>query len=194
MGGGSNSSSKSNSNSRTTYNTTTTSNPYVTSTTNNGGTVTKLQPGTALSTIYDFTNANMGNLLNEYLNPSLDSATNQAQLQAYTKTLNDETRKSLENNIINPLSQRNMVRSSQATDLYNHLAKQQNDAISDYTANLLSNSQNNTANIINNLMNMALQGYNVVSGNQAQSLSTSAGNANRNTTGSGSSSSSSYGL
>ncbi len=194
MGGGSKSSSGSNSSSNTTYKPTTTSNPYVTSTTNNGGTVTTLQPGTALSTVYDFTNANMGDLLKQYLNPSLDTATNQAQLQAYTKTLNDETRKALENNIINPLSARNMVRSSQATDMYNQLAKRQNDAISDYTTNLLANSQNNTANIINNLMNMALQGYNVVSGNQAQSLSTSQGNASKDTSTSGKSSSSSYGL
>ena len=194
MGGGSNSSSKSSSSSNTTYKNTTTSNPYVSSTTNDGGTNTVLQPNTALSTIYDFTNANMGNLLNEYLNPSLDSSLNQAKMNAYTKTLNEETRKALENNIISPLAQRNMIRSSQATDLYNNLANKQNDAISDYTASLLSDSQNNTANVINNLMNLAFQGYNVISGNQAQSLQTSMGNANKNTTGSGSSSSASYGL
>lgn len=35
-------------------------------------------------------------------------------------------------------------------------------------------------------MNLAFQGYNVISGNQAQSLQTSMGNANKNTTGSGS--------
>lgn len=194
MGGGSSSKSKSNSSSNTTYKTTTTTNPYVTSTTNDGGTTTKLKDGTALSSVYNFTNANMDDLLNQYLNPSLDTTTNQVQLQAYTRTLNDETRKSLENNIITPLAQRNMIRSSQATDLYNNLAKQQNDAISDYTANLLANSQENTANIITNLMNYALQGYNVVSGNQAQSLNTSSGNASKNTHTSGSSSSASYGL
>ena len=33
-------------------------------------------------------------------------------------------------------------------------------------------------------MNLAFQGYNVISGNQAQSLQTSMGNANKNTTGS----------
>lgn len=190
MGGGSKSSSSSSSN--TTYKTTTTSNPYVTSTTKDSGTVTKLQPNTAISKVYDFTNANIDQLLNEYLNPSLNNSLNQARMDAYTKTLNEQTRKSLENNIIAPLSQRNMIRSSQATDLYNNLANKNNDAISDYTASLLSSSQNDTANVINNLMNLAFQGYNVVSGNQAQSLNTSAGNANKNS--SGSSSSVSYGM
>lgn len=190
MGGGSKSSSSSSS--TTNYKNTTTTNPYVSSRTNNSGTVTTLQPNTALSSVYDFTNANIDNLLNEYLNPSLDTTVNRAKMDAYTKTLNDETRKNLENNIIAPLSQRNMIRSSQATDLYNQLAKQNNEAISDYATSLLSSGQNDTANIINNLMNLAFQGYNVVSGNQAQSLNTSSGNADRKTT--GTSSSTSYGM
>lgn len=194
MGGGSKSKSSSQSQASTTYKTTTTSNPYVTSTTTDSGTTTKLNPNTALSKVYNFTNNNIDQLLNEYLNPSIDTAVNQAQLNAYTKTLNDQTRKSLENNIIAPLAKRNMIRSSQATDLYNNLANQQNDAISDYTANLLTNSQNETANVINNLMNLAFQGYNVVAGNQAQSLNTSSGNADKKSSGSGSSSSTSYGM
>jgi hypothetical protein len=194
MGGGSNSKSSSSSHSSTKYSNTTTANPYVTSTTTNKGTTTQLQPNTALSSVYNFTNANIDNLLDQYLNPKLDNATNQAQIDAYTKTLGQETRKNLENNIINPLAQRNMIRSSQATDMYNNLANQQNEAISDYTTSLLANNQTNTANIINNLMNLAFQGYNVVSGNQAQSLSTSSGNADKYTSSSGKSSSGSYGL
>ena len=194
MGGGSGSSSSSSSDSTTKYSTTTTSNPYVTSTTNNSGTTTTLKDGTALSSIYNFTNNNMDQLLNDYLNPSLDSTTNQALLNSYTKTLNSETRKNLENNIISPLASRNMIRSSQATDLYNNLANQNADAISDYAAELLSNSQSNTGDIITNLMNYALQGYNVISGNQAQSLNTSSGNSTTSSSTSGSSSSYSYGL
>ena len=57
MGGGSKSSSSSSSN--TTYKDTTTTNPYVTSQTTNKGTTTTLQPNTALSSVYDFTNANI---------------------------------------------------------------------------------------------------------------------------------------
>lgn len=190
MGGGSKSSS--NSTSQTNYRTTTTSNPYVTSTTNNNGTTTQLQPNTALSSVYNFTNNNIDKLLHDYLNPTIDTAQNQAKLDVYTKTLNDQTRKALENNIIVPLSQRNMIRSSQATDMYKNLANQQSDSIKDYTAGLVSSSQNDNANIINTLMNLAFQGYNVISGNQAQSLNTSTGNATTNTT--GKSSSSSYGM
>jgi hypothetical protein len=108
----------------------------------------------------------------------------------FKRNLSDTTRQNLENDIIAPLAQRNMIRSSQATDLYNNLANKNNRAIADYADNLLASSQNDTGNIINNLMNMALQGYNVISGNQAQSLQTSSGNANKT----GSSSSSSYGM
>lgn len=190
MGGGSKS--KSSSTSTTNYKTTTTSNPYVTSTTSNNGTTTKLQPNTAISQVYNFTNKNIDQLLNDYLNPSIDTAQNQAKLNTYTKTLNEQTRKALENNIIAPLSQRNMIRSSQATDLYNNLANKQADTVNDYTTELLSSSQNDTANVINTLMNLAFQGYNVVSGNQAQSLQTSAGNATTNSK--GKQSSSSYGM
>ena len=182
MGGGS--SSKSGSSSNTTYKNTTTTNPYVTSQTTDKGTTTTLQPNTALSSVYDFTNANIGNLLNEYLNPSMDTAVNKAKMNEFNKV----QRQNLENNIISPLAGRNMIRSSQATDMYNNL----NNQAADYANSLIANSQADTANIINNLMNYALQGYNVISGNQAQSLNTSMGNASK--TSSGSSSSSSYGL
>ena len=162
---------------------TTTTNPYVTSTTNNGGTTTSLAPNTAYSSIYNFTNQNMDKLLNDYLNPSVDSDQNKALLEAYTRNLNSQSRTALENNVINPLQQRGMIRSSQATDLYNQLARQQNDKISDYTAQLIGDSQNNTANVINNLMNLVGQGYNVISGNQAQSLQTSGSNGTTNSQG-----------
>ena len=151
MGGGS--SSKSNSSSTTTYKKTTTTNPYVTSVTDNYGTTTKLNDGTAYKSIYDYTNKNMDELLEEYRNPTLDTPTNQALLQNYTDKLNKQSREALENNIINPLANRNMVRSSQATNMYNHLADSMNESIADYTANLLANSQENTGNMINLLMN-----------------------------------------
>lgn len=166
---------KSDSKSSTTYKNTTTTNPYVTSTTTNKGTTTTLQPNTALSSVYDFTNANIDNLLNEYLNPSMDTAVNKAKMNEFNKI----QRQNLENNIIAPLAERNMIRSSQATDMYNNLSNQ----AADYANSLLANSQSDTAGIINNLMNYALQGYNVISGNQAQSLNTSQGNASHKTSG-----------
>ncbi|MBR1620061.1 hypothetical protein IJ674_09240, partial [bacterium] len=99
MGGGSKSSS--NSSSTTVYKKTTTKNPYVTSVTDNNGTTTKLNDGTAYKSIYDYTNANMDDLLEEYRRPSLDTPTNQALLQAYTKNLNESSHNALENNIVN---------------------------------------------------------------------------------------------
>jgi len=175
----------------TTYGNTTTKNPYASATTNNSGTTAILNPGTALDTIYNFTNNQMGSLLDEYLNPSLNSTTNQAKLNAYTNTMNSETLKNLENNIINPLSNRNMIRSSQATDLYKNLSDTNTSKLSSYINDLLSNSQENTAKIMNNLLEAYMKGYNVVSDMQNQSLQASKGNA---TTSSASSSSSSGGL
>lgn len=190
MGGGSKS--KSSSSSSTTYKKTTTTNPYVTSVTDNNGTTTTLNDGTAYKSIYDYTNKNMDELLEEYRNPTLDSPTNQALLKSYTDNLNKQSLKALENNIINPLTQRNMVRSSVATNMYNNLSQLMNDSISDYSAYLLANTQNNVGNMINLLMNAYLQGHNAVNGNQALSLQTSTGNAT--TSSSSQSSGMSYGL
>lgn len=189
MGGGfgaggssSNNSSETNTNSNKTLGNTSTINPYIASQTTNYGTNTNFVPNTAMSSIYNFTNKNIDQLLNEYLNPSVNTPQNQALINSYTKILNDESRKALENNIIAPLTQRNMLRSSQATDLYNNLANKQNEYIADYTNSVIANSRNNTADIINTLMNLAFQGYNAVNGNQALSLNTSLGNASSNST------------
>lgn len=170
-------SSKTYTSANTVYGNTTTSNPYAVATTNNGGTSAKFQEGTALDSVYKFVNNNINSLLDEYLNPSLDSTTNQAKLNAFTKTLNNTTLNNLENNIINPLSNRNMVRSSQATDLYKNLSNQNTNSLSSYIDELLSESQNNTAQVMNNLLASYMQGYNVISDMQNQSLQTSSGNA-----------------
>lgn len=162
---------------KTVYGNTTTSNPYATSQTTNNGTVTTLNPGTALDSVNNFVNANMGKLLDEYLNPSLNSTTNQAKMNSFVNTLNSETAKNIENNIVNPLSNRNMVRSSQATNMYNNLASTNANAIGNYANELLSTSQKDTASMLGNLMLMYMNGYNVASDTQKQSLSTSQGNA-----------------
>ena len=128
----------------TTYGNTTTSNPYATATTTNSGTVSSFNDGTALNSIYKFVNNNIDSLLNEYLNPSLNSTTNQAKLNSFVNNMNTQTRTNLENNIINPLSNRNMIRSSQATDLYKNLSNTNANALADYMNTLLSNSQNDT--------------------------------------------------
>lgn len=170
-------SSKTSSSSKTIYGNTTTSNPYATATTNNNGTSASFNQGTALDSIYNYVNKNINSLLDEYLNPSLDSTTNQAKLNSFTNNLNSMSHKNLENNIINPLSNRNMIRSSQATDLYKNLSDSNSSTISSYINELLAASQDNTAKVMNNLLSAYMQGYDVISDMQNQSLQTSAGNA-----------------
>lgn len=163
--------------SNTIYGNTTTTNPYVTSQTTNKGTTSVFNPESAFSTVNNFVNKNIGGLLDDYLNPSLNSVTNQAKMNSYINTLNNETSKNLENNIINPLSNRNMIRSSQATDMYNNLATNNANQISNYANELLANSQADTASLLSNLMLMYMNGYNVLSDTQKQSLAASQGNA-----------------
>lgn len=169
--------------SKTIYGTTTTTNPYVTSTTNNSGTTSNFISGTALDTVNKFVNNNMGQLLQEYLNPTLNSVTNQAKMNSFMNTLNNSSYSNLENNIINPLSKRNMVRSSQATNMYNNLAQNNAGQIANYANELLSTSQKDTASLLTNLMLWYMNGYNVLNDTQKQSLSTSQGNATKTQSG-----------
>jgi hypothetical protein len=168
--------------SKTIYGNTTTTNPYVTSQTNNNGTVSIFNPGTAYDTLNNFVNKNTEKLLDEYLNPTLNSVTNQAKINSFMNNLNSQTSQNLENNIINPLSERNMIRSSQATNMYNNLAQTNASQIAEYNNQLLANSQNETAKMLGNLLLWYLNGYNMVSNNQQQSLTTSQGNANKSQT------------
>lgn len=164
---------------KTVYGNTTTTNPYVTSQTTNKGTSSVFNPNSAFSTINDFVNNNMENLLDAYLNPTLNSATNQAKMDSFTNNLNSETTKALENNIINPLSRKNMIRSSQAMNMYKNLAQNNASQIGAYANELLGNSQAETAKLLSNLMLMYMNGYNALSDTQKQSLSTSQGNATK---------------
>ena len=165
--------------SKTVYGNTTTSNPFVTSQTTNNGTTSTFNPNSAFNTINDYVNENMGKLLDDYLNPSLNSVTNQAKLNSFANTLNSESAKSIENSIVNPLSNRNMIRSSQATNLYNNLAQNNANQIANYANELLGNSQSEMAKTLSNLMLLYMNGYNAVAANQQQSLATSQGNAKK---------------
>ena len=66
----------------TVYGKTATTNPYAFAKTNNKGTVAGFQDG-ALNSIYNFVNKNIDSLLDEYINPSINSATNQAKLNSF---------------------------------------------------------------------------------------------------------------
>jgi hypothetical protein len=149
---------------------TNTSNPYYTTTTDkNGNTTNKFVKGSAGETAYNFVNQNISGLLDDYLRPNLNSATNQAKLAAFNK----QQQTNLQNNIINPLANNNMVRSSQATNMYNNLSNQ----AADYTNNLLANSQNDTWNMINNLMNLYTTGYTGANNDIATAFKAAVGNS-----------------
>ncbi len=165
---------------------TTTSNPYATARTNNSGTVSNFKDGTALSSVYNFVNRNIDSLLDDYLTPNLNSLTNQAKLKTFRNNLESETFRNLENGIINPLSKRNMIRSSQAGDLYRNLSNQNSASIEDYLADLISQSQENSAKMISNLLTYYLSGADYLSDMQKQSLQTSTGNATKTSETSGS--------
>ena len=176
MGGSSKS--NSNSESKTTYGNTSTTNPYfVSSTDSKGNTVVNFTDGSAGKQTYDFVNDNISTLLNNYLNPTLESTTNQAKMNQFTKQLNKTSTNSLQNDIINPLANNNMIRSSQATNMYNNLANQMNESVADYSNELLAEDQANTQNMINTLMNLYIQGYTGASAEGNTSLNASSGNA-----------------
>ncbi len=177
MGG--KSSSSSSSVSKTQLSPTTTVNPYFRSSTDEkGNTVTNFKKGTAGQSTYNFVNKNISQLLNNYLNPTLNSTTNQAKLAQFNK----QQQANLQNNIINPLATNNMIRSSQATNMYNNLSNQ----AADYANNLLASDQDNTWNMINNLMSLYTQGYTGAAADQNASLKASTGAGTTTTTSSSS--------
>lgn len=165
--------------STTKYGSTKTSNPFVISKTNNKGTKSSFVKGSAFDKVNQFVNSNIDSVLNDYFSPSLDSVTNQALLNNYMKNLQSNAASTLENNIISPLADRNMIRSSQATNMYKNLSNNMTSNISSYINELLANSQQNSANMLNNMLSSYLKGFSAISANQAQSLKTSSGNATR---------------
>ena len=78
-----------------------------------------------------------------------------------------------------------MIRSSQASDMYNNLARNNANQIAGYAQDLLSNSQKDTASMLANLMLMYMNGYSVLNDSQRQSLLTSQGNATKTQTSDG---------
>ena len=166
--GKSKSNNSSSSTSTPTFINTNTTNPYYQTTTNKDGTTTNnFVAGTAGQKTYDFVNENISGLLNNYLNPSLNDTTTQAKLNAF----NQQQQADLQNNIINPLANNNMIRSSQATNMYKNLSNQS----ADYTNQLITESQDNTWNMINNLMNLYATGYQGASGDVATALGSAVG-------------------
>lgn len=168
--------------SQTVYGKTKTSNPYAYSKTNNNGTIAGFQDGTAMQSVYNFVNKSIDSLLDDYLKPNLNSDINRAKIQAFADTLANQSKNNLENNIINPLSNRNMLRSSQANDLYKNLVNQNISSVSSFANDLLANSQSDTAKAISNLLSYYMLGANYLTDMQNHSLKASSGNSTKYST------------
>lgn len=167
MGGSSESSSSSKT--TPTYIKTTQKNPYyITKTDAKGNTTSRFVNGSAGQQLYNYANDNIKRLLYEYEHPSLDTAVNQAKLNQFNKT----QQQNLQNNIISPLARNNMVRSSQATNMYNNLSNQS----ADYTNSLIANSQAETKALLDYLMDAYTRGYTGIASEENTSLNASRGN------------------
>ena len=71
------------------------------------------------------------------------------------------------------------MRSSQAGNMYNSLAQANSNAIANYANELLGTTQADVGSVLTNLMLMYMNGYNVLSDTQKQSLQASQGNATK---------------
>ena len=158
----------------TSYRPTTLNNPFSTSNVTKKGKInTNFKDGTASRTTFDFVNNNISGLLDNYLNPSLNDPTTQAKLEQFNRT----QQQNLQNNILSPLANNNMVRSSQATNMYNNLSNQS----ADYAQDLIANSHNDTWDMINNLMSMYVNAYQGMANDQATATNAAIATGNKKT-------------
>lgn len=147
------------------FQSTTSTSPYATATSTANGTTVKLND--FLTNTNSWVENNLPSLYNQLLNPSLDNATTRAKSNLFNQAFSEASNKAFENNLINPLAKRNMLRSSQATDMYNQFSKDQNDTVAQFNNQLIADNTQDTSNLINQLMNIYLLGANL--GNQAVS-------------------------
>lgn len=134
-------------------------------------------PNTMYAQAYDAGNRDYDRLYNEWLNPSLDSVTNQAKIQAYDKEMNKGLQNDYYNNILNPLANSNMLRSSQATNMYNNLINQAADKRNDFTTNLIAEANAEAKDRLQMLYNAYAQGQAAMNGDLNSAIQMANGNS-----------------
>lgn len=144
---------------------TTSTSPYATAISKQNGTDVKLN--SFLTNTNAWVEKSLPGLYNQLLNPSLDNPVTKAKSDLFNNTFTEASNKAFENNLINPLANRNMLRSSASTNMFNNFAKDQNDTISQFNNQLIAENTQDTSNLINQLMNIYLLGANL--SNQAVS-------------------------
>ena len=92
-------------------------------------------------------------LYNQLLNPNYESQASLAKAKAFENTLKTQSNLSFENDIINPLSERRMLRSSLLNDLLNNLQNTQTTQIANFKNEELANKSEEVQNLINFFMN-----------------------------------------
>ncbi len=133
------------------YTAVTSSNPYATARVSGTGSYYKLN---------DFlTNQNstieqaVPVLYERLMNPTINDPVSLARRQAFTNAFNIQAQNAFENNLINPLSERRMLRSSLLNDITNNLQARQTEQVPKFNNNLLANSIDDTQSLINFYMN-----------------------------------------
>ncbi len=134
-------------------------------------------PNTLYAQGYDAGNRDFNQFYDEWKNPSLDSVTNQARIAAYDKEMNKGLQNDYYNNILNPLANSNMLRSSQATNMYNNLTNQALEKRNDFTNNLLAQSEENAYNRLKALYDAYAQGQAAMSGDLNSAIQMANGNS-----------------
>ena len=155
------------------YAPTTSTTPYATAYTSKYGNSATLNP--FLTQMNSKIENTIPSLIDTLLNPSLDNPTTKAKQNLFYRQFNEDSNKAFENNLINPLSKRNMLRSSAATNLFNSFADSQNEQIANFNDELIANNQTDTTNLINTLMNCYLTGSNLAN----QAISNALGQSNQ---------------
>lgn len=133
------------------YQTFASKNPYATAFMSKFGSAYALNP--FLSKQNSLIEQNVPQLYSQILNPTTENKISQAQTKAFTNDLNVQSRAAFENNIINPLSERRMLRSSLLNDLANNLQQTQTSQIANFKNEQLANSSKEAMELVNFFMN-----------------------------------------
>jgi hypothetical protein len=179
---GKGSSSSSNSTTNKTYGDTTTKNPFFTSRTDSkGNTVTKFAGNNAK--MYKTLQGNLNSAMAKLNDPNAlyNDPYTQSQIRQFNNQLNDQTQQNLQNQILNPLIGGNMVRSSEATNMYNNLANQNAKLLADYNDTALQQAYQRSKDLYDDYFSQYMNLYNGVNSNQNTSLNASSGNKTTST-------------
>lgn len=179
---GKGSSSSSNSTTTNTYGNTTTKNPFFTSRTDSkGNTVTKFTGYN--KKLYNNLKSGLDTAMANLNDPSAlyNDPVTKAWINQQSSALNEQTQQNLQNNIISPLIRNNMVRSSQATNMYNNLQNQNAKIIQDYTDQAIQDAYARNKAWYDDLFSQYSNIYQGVNANQNTSLNASSGNKTTST-------------